>query len=37
MTGPDGAKKTVRVLWCQALEVPEELRWFPVAHFLMGE
>jgi hypothetical protein len=36
-TGPDGTKKIVWDVWCQALEMPEELRWFPVAHFLMRE
>lgn len=34
-TGADGAKNVVRYVRCQALEVPKELGWFPVAHILM--
>jgi hypothetical protein len=34
---PASVKKIICDIWCQALEVPEELQWFPVAHFLMRE
>jgi hypothetical protein len=36
-TGPDDAKKIVWNICCQALEVPEKLQRYPVAHFLMRE
>jgi hypothetical protein len=37
LAGPDVVKKIIWDIWCQALEVSEEVRWFPITRFLMGE